>query len=198
MKNKILNTAIEEFLVYGFKSVTMDDIAEKMAISKKTIYTYFKTKTELVEATVMAVFDKINIGINQICSIKKNVIEELFDVKEFLVEHLKGEKSSPQHQLKKYYPRLFNKLKKMQYEVMHDCVEENLSRGIKSGYYRKNININFISRIYFIGIISIKDIELFPKGKHDMKGLMTDYLDYHISGIATEKGIKKLNKILNK
>lgn len=198
MKKKILHTAIDKFLTLGFKSVTMDDIAEKICISKKTIYAHFKTKTSLVDACVMAIFEKINTGIDHICSLEKNAIEELFIIKEFLVENLKGEKNSPQFQLKKFYPRIFSKLQKMQFNVMHECVKENLERGIESGIYRKNINLEFVSRIYFVGIMSIKDIDLFPEARNNMKDLMTTYLDYHIRALATEKGLKKLNQLLSK
>lgn len=197
MKIKILHTAIEKFLTFGFKSVTMDDIAEKICISKKTIYTHFKTKTCLIDACVMVIFDRINTGINHICSLEKNAIEELFIIKEFLVENLKGEKNSPQFQLKKFYPKIFFKLQKMQFDVMHDCVKDNLERGIKSGIYRNDINKEFVSRIYFVGIMSIKDIDLFPEARNNMKELMTTYLNYHIRALATEKGLKKLNQLLS-
>ncbi|MCF6350704.1 MAG: TetR/AcrR family transcriptional regulator [Flavobacteriaceae bacterium] len=196
MQEKILNTAIEEFLTNGFKSVTMDDIATKLAISKKTIYIYYKNKTTLVEATVMAVFDKINLGIDCICALEKNAIEELFNIKEFVIENLNGEKNSPQYQLKKYYPLLFAKLHSMQFEVIQKCVSENIIRGIKSGIYRKEVDIDFITRIYFSGIIAIKDIDLFPLGKNNMKLMLEFFLDYHIRAIATVKGVKKLNQLL--
>ncbi len=196
MQQKILNTSNDLFLSYGFKSVTMDDIAKKLGMSKKTIYTYYKTKTDLVKACVMDVFSQISTGIDLICSIDNNPIEELFNIKTFVLNHLKSEKSSPLFQLKKYYPKFFNELQKKQFEVMHECVQENLKRGISSNTYRKDIDIDFISRIYFSGVTVIKDIELFPKGEQNMKGLMTDYLDYHIRAIATEKGIKKLEKLL--
>ena len=64
-------------------------------------------------------------------------------------------------------------------------------------YFRKEINIEFVSRMYFIGIMSIKDIDLFPDAKNNMKELMTTYLNYHIRALATEKGVKKLNQILS-
>ena len=198
MKEKILHTANDLFLTYGFKSVTMDEIAQHIGISKKTIYTFYKTKNELVEACVFMVFDQISTGIDAICALKKNPIEEFFDIKEFVTDNLKGEKTSPQYQLKKYYPNLFYTLKNKQFEVMEDCVKENLERGIKSGYFRKDVDIDFISRIYFSGVISVKDIELFPQGKKDMEALMTNYLDYHIRAIATSKGIKKLETLLRK
>ena len=196
MKDKILDTANEMFLTLGFKSVTMDDIAEKMSISKKTIYTFYSTKSKLVEACVMDVFNAVSHGIDQICIIGLSPIEELFEVKDFVLHHLKSEKSSPLFQLKKYYTKFFHELQKKQFEVMSECVQENLNKGIEQGLYRKEIDVDFISRIYFSGITMIKDIELFPKGIKNMQGLQTEYLEYHIRAIATTKGIKELEKML--
>jgi len=196
MKEKILNTANEMFLTYGFKSVTMDDIAVKMSISKKTIYAFYKTKSKLVEASVLDVFQTISQGIDQICIIGKNPIEELFEVKDFVLKNLKSEKSSPLFQLKKYYNKFFLELQKKQFEVMSECVQENLKRGIEEGLYRNEIDVDFISRIYFVGTTMIKDIELFPKGIDKMDELQTGYMEYHLRAIATKEGIKELEKML--
>ena len=144
----------------------------------------------------MDVFDQVCLGINHICSLNNNPIDELFKIKEFILHQLKNENTSPFFQLKKYYPTFYHELQKKQFEVMHDCVQENLRKGIKNGYFRKNINIDFISRIYFSGVTAVKDIEFFPKGKNNMKGLMNDYLTYHIHSIATEKGLKELKQII--
>ncbi len=184
------------FLNYGFKSVTMDDIANEMGISKKTIYVHFPNKTKLVEATTLYMFETISCGIDHIYALEKNPIEEVFDVKKFVMEHLKNEKSSPQYQLQKYYPKIFASLKSKQFEVMQGCVIENLNRGIKLGLYRDNINVNFISRIYFNCMVTLKDQELFPLKAFSMNTLMEYYLEYHLRGICTPKGLEKLNKIL--
>lgn len=196
MKEKILHTATDLFLSLGFKSVTMDDIAEKMAISKKTIYTYFKNKTELVKASVYFVFENISNGIDQICSLDNNPIEEVFLIKDFVLKNLKNEKTSPLFQLKKYYPKLFNELQVKQFDVMQDCVIQNIKKGINQGLFRKGLNLDFIARIYFSGINSLKDNELFPKENTNMQELMEEYLNYHIRAIATEKGIKVLQNEL--
>ncbi len=198
MKEKILYTANEMFLNFGFKSVTMDDIAEKMGISKKTIYTYYKTKTALVKSCVMHVFETISLGIDHICTLQINPIEELFEIKDFVLQNLNNEKSSPLFQLKKYYPNLYTDLQRKQFEVMQKCVKENLKRGIKLGLFRSNLDIDFITRIYFVGVTSIKDVDLFPTAKENMQILMTNYLNYHISAIATEKGQKKVTKLIKK
>ncbi|GGG34575.1 TetR/AcrR family transcriptional regulator [Bizionia arctica] len=197
MRDKILISASDMFLNYGFKSVTMDDIANKIGISKKTIYQHFDTKTKLVEATTLYMFEMISHGIDCICALNKNPIDEIFEIKIFIMEHLKDEKSSPQHQLQKYYPKIFNKLKMNQFCIMQDCVTSNLSRGVTEGYYLTSINIDFISRLYFSSMMSLKDPELFPLNTFSMRDLMDNYLEYHIRGISTEKGIAKLNSVLN-
>ena len=64
MREKIIHKASELFLTLGFKSVTMDDIANALGISKKTIYVHFNNKTKLVEAVTFTLFENICDGID--------------------------------------------------------------------------------------------------------------------------------------
>ncbi len=197
MKQNILDTATDLFLSLGFKSVTMDDLAEKMGISKKTIYAHFKNKTQLVEQTTLNLFHKIAHGIECICDQGKNPIEELYEIKRFALMNLKDEKASPQYQLKKYYPGIYETLHNKQYELVKDCVRSNLQRGMDLGIYRENLNIDFISRIYFAGMTTLKDDRLFPRHVFPMVPLMDQYLEYHLRGIVTSRGRDILNSIIN-
>ena len=197
MKENILHKATDLFLNLGFKSVTMDDLAHEMGISKKTIYSHFDNKTHLVEECTMNLFWYISKGIDHICSLGKNPIEELYEIKRFAMLHLKDERSSPQYQLQKYYPEIHQTLKNKQFEVMRDCTITNLRKGIELGIYRENLNIEFVSRIYFAGVTSIKDHTLFPNDKFPIVDLMDDYLEYHLRGIVTPKGRKILNETIN-
>jgi len=198
MKNKILEKSIEMFLNYGFKSVTMDDISEKLGISKKTIYAHYQNKTKLIEATTLTIFETISTGIDCICELDKNPIEELYAIKGYVMKHLKDEKSSPQYQLQKYYPKLFYTLKKKQLEMMQECVTDNLRKGIEQKLYRSELDVNFISRIYFNGVTGIKDEETFPRDEFTPSYLLESYLEYHIRAIATEKGLQTLQNVLSK
>ena len=198
MRDKILHNAVEMFLNLGFKSVTMDDIAKNSGVSKKTIYAHFSNKTDLVEAVTSYLFETISCGIDLIHEQEQNPIVELFEIKKFVLQHLKDEKSSPQYQLQKYYPKIYATLKKKQFSLMQECIKENLQRGLNKGVFRENLDIDFIARIYFQGMVGIKDKDLFPLQDYSMNTLMNYYLEYHLRGICTKKGIQELeNQLYN-
>lgn len=198
MREQIIHKSAELFLNLGFKSVTMDDIANEMGISKKTIYVHFPNKTKLVEAVTFNLFDTICNGIDCICDNAPNPIEELYSIKMFVMHHLKNEKASPQYQLKKYYPQIHSALKFKQFEKMHQSVQESLEHGVEIGVFRNTIDVDFISRMYFTGMTGIKDNMFFPPEQYQMDYLMESYLEYHLRAIVTEKGMTILNNFINK
>lgn len=198
MKDQIIHKASQLFLNYGFKSVTMDDIANEMGISKKTIYVHFANKEKLVEAVTFFLFETICGGIDDICDASENPIEELYDIKMYVMNHLKNEKTSPQYQLKKYYPEIFRVLNKKQFEKMHQSVSESLVKGIETEVFRSNIDVEFIARLYFNGMMGIKDETIFPRKKFSMNYLMENFLEYHLRAIVTEKGFSILNQFITK
>jgi hypothetical protein len=196
MRNKIIQKSTDLFLKLGFKSVTMDDIANEMAISKKTIYTHFKNKTALVKECTCNTLHNITTGIDEICSLEQNPIEELFEIKKFVMGTIEAEQSSPQYQLQKYYPEIFEGIKESHFEKMMECTRKNLRRGIDQGLYRSNLNIDFIARLYFLGIHGIKDQNLFPIEMFSTQFLTEEYLEYHIRGIVTPEGFLTLKKFI--
>ncbi|WP_162126606.1 TetR/AcrR family transcriptional regulator [Flavobacterium phycosphaerae] len=196
MNTKIIDKATEMYLSFGFKSVTMDDIASKMGISKKTIYQHFENKTDLVEAVTMHLFETISCGIDNIQAMDKNPIEELYAIKDFVLKNLKNESTSPIYQLQKYYPQIHKTLMSRQFEKMGDCVIENLRKGIEQGLFRDDINLELIGRFYFAGMTSIKDAELFNPIQFSSKLVQETYLEYHVRGISTAKGIAVLEEII--
>lgn len=196
MKHKIIQRATGLFLKLGFKSVTMDDIADEMGISKKTIYIHFKNKTALVKQCTFSVMDRISSGIDSICSQDQNPIDELFEIKKFIMVQLENEQSSPQYQLDKYYPEISKALHQSQFDKMMECTKRNIERGINLGLYRKNLDPDFIARVYFVGITGIRDQKFFPVKKFSPKYITDEYLEYHLRGIVTPEGIISLKRFI--
>ena len=196
LEKSIVITSTELFLTLGFKSVTMDDIAEEMKISKKTIYAFFANKEALVQSVVFSMYSYITTNLAQIREKANNPISELYEVKMFIMHQLKGEKTSPQHQLRKYYPNIHNELQKKQFDFMTKSVKKSLTKGVEMKLFRPSIDIDFISRMYFNGMVGIKNVDMFPIEKYTPEQLMENYLDYHLRAIVTEDGMKLLSSYI--
>ena len=196
MEDRILGKAAELFIDNGVKSVTMDEIARELGMSKKTIYAYFETKTQLIEATRLFIFEKIASGIREIKSRKLNPIEELFTIRNFILLSLREDKSSPEFQLKKYYPEIFARLRAKQKSLVESSLLDNIRRGVAEEIYRKGMNEDFIARMYFIGMTGIKDQVIFPKELFGSEELTELFLEYHLRAIVTAKGLEIVNNFV--
>ena len=195
MKEKILNKAEEMFLELGFKSVTMDDLANKLGVSKKTIYEFFDNKLDLIENVAIFIRDKIHQEIDQIISKHYDPIQEMFEIKKVVMRRLKNQKSSPQYQLQKYYPKIFDNLKQSQVSKMEDCITLNIERGLEEKYYRQDINKIFVCKIYISGMLNLKDEELFKDSELTPKQLYEEFMKYHLRSIVDTKGKSRLAEL---
>lgn len=196
MKEQIQNKATELFLQQGFKSVTMDDIAEEIGISKKTIYAHYSTKSKLIEASVSKLIEEISQGIENLKAKNLNPVVENFKVKVYVQRMLKNEKTSPQYQLKKYYPKIYENIRTTKFDITQRYGIDNLQRGITTGDYRANMQISFVSKIHFAGMLAIKDKALFSEDEYSNNKLMDYLLEYHLRAICTPKGLATLEEFL--
>ena len=198
MKQTILQKAGEAFLKYGFKSITMDDIANELAISKKTIYKFFKNKEELVDETVSHVHDTMHKEIFCICDKGYNAIQENFEIKNMFKNMFKNSDDSPMFQLEKYYPKTYHKIMVNEFTMFKDCILTNLKKGIKEGTYRSDIDQDLITKFYFSLAMSVHNSNLHTYNKNTLNKLETSVLEYHTRAIATIKGLKILEEQLEK
>ena len=193
MKDKIINKAKEMFLRLGFKSITMDDIACEMCISKKTIYKYFSNKDILIEESIQMVHKEIHETIDKIVAQNFNAIEENFEIRRMFKEMFKSAESSPIYQLKKHYPEIYEKVLSMQVSVCEECFRDNIIKGINEGLYRKDLDIENYVKFYYTLIFSINENTMLEK---DAQELELKALEYHIRAMASLAGIVELEKQL--
>jgi AcrR family transcriptional regulator len=194
VKNKILNGAETLFLRYGFKSITMDDIARELGLSKKTLYQFFEDKTKLVDETVTRhIQQEINYCSN-LCSTVKNPIEFMLTLTDSFGELKKQINQSILFDLKKYFKPSWDKLNKFRVEFIYNEVLNNLKAGKEQGLYHDEINEE-LTAVFYIHLI---DFLLNPDNYHDLKQdfkvIHSEMMRYHLRAICTEKGIKLLKK----
>jgi len=193
LKN-ILVKVRELYMKYGIKSITMDDVARELGISKKTLYQYVTDKDDLV-GKVMD--NEIAIRQEEICNcfrIGYNAIEELFEISILMNKLMRDQNPATEHDLKKYYPQHFQKIVNARREGIINYILLNLKKGIKEGLYRKEMNKEVISKLYLWRIENAQISELFSAEEFSSIKLFVELLNYHVRGIATEKGIVELEK----
>ena len=193
MKCKIISKATDMFLKLGFKSVTMDDIAGEMCISKKTIYKYFENKELLIEESTQEVQKEMQQTIESIVAMNYNAIEENFQIRQMFKEMFKSTDTSPLYQLKKHYPEIHQKVLQCQVQECENCFRQNIEKGIKQGLYRKDLNMESYIKFYYILIFSINEN---TRSEKEAFALEMEALEYHTRAMATPKGIIELEKQL--
>jgi AcrR family transcriptional regulator len=193
MKDKIISKASDLFLKLGFKSVTMDDIAGEMCISKKTIYKYFCNKEILIEETSAMVHAEIHSIIGNIVSKNHNAIEENFEIRKMFKEMFQSLDNSPIYQMKKHYPEIHKKIVAREIDECNTVFKQNIVKGIEQGLYRKEISIENYMKFYYTLVFGIK--EEISSEKEGQK-LELEILEYHTRAMATAEGIIELEKQL--
>jgi AcrR family transcriptional regulator len=190
----LLNKVRELYTKYGIKSITMDDIALELGISKKTLYQFVTDKDDLVGKFIDFEIELRQEKIFKCFRIGFNAIEELFEISLFMNKMIRDQNPATEHDLRKYYPHHYLKIVKSRRERMYNYILLNLEKGKKEGLYREDLNEEIIAKLYLSRSENAHYNELFTVEEFTSIKLFTELLNYHVRGIATEKGIGVLEK----
>jgi hypothetical protein len=198
LKN-ILEKVRTLYVRYGIKSVTMDDVARELGISKKTLYQHVIDKNDLVikvfDLEVDETFSEFDCAFDP----KSNAIEQLLAVHKWVSKKLKDYSPVSDYDLKKYYPDLYRKLSKVRKERIYNFIINNLQKGKEEGLYRKELDIDIIAKIHVSRIQNTFDSDLLTNEEKTSLKVFYEFFIYHIRGIASELGIHLLEeKLQNK
>lgn len=195
-KLDILLRSTAVFLRLGIKSVTMDDLARELGMSKKTIYRFFKDKNELVVAIIREKVNKDCEVASCVQGGQVNAIEEMFQISEFITEELKNVTPTVFFDLKKYHPEAWEILEKHKWEFVRSLIKSNIERGIAEGLYRKNCDAEILSIMYVVGTDFISNTHLFPWPTYKFQDVYMQMIQQHLFGLSNTKGREYLKQKL--
>jgi TetR/AcrR family transcriptional regulator, cholesterol catabolism regulator len=181
---------------YGIKSVTMDDVARELGISKKTLYAFVCDKDELVDKVIQYQTEKHGEIYQEIFNRSLNAVEELLEVNKSTNLIMKDHSHVIDYDLKKYYPDIYKKIHENQREGMYNGVLENMRKGKREGLFRQDLNEEVIAKLYVSRIMCMTDNPVFTTDEFTSPRFFTEIIIYHIRGIANEKGIQVLEEKL--
>ncbi|WP_372755191.1 TetR/AcrR family transcriptional regulator [Labilibaculum sp.] len=191
-KDNIISTSSALFFQYGIKSVTMDDIASKMGISKKTLYQFFSNKRELIDQVCEWQLSNPKFSFKSDQIVKLNALDQYFEFFKFVNEILQQKSDTLDYDLKKYYPKIWDKFKDAKIKQFYTEILYNLQKGIDEEFYRSELNIDFISKnlVSFYLNLSITEYQVFSSDEVFNRNTHRELTLYHLYGICTNKGIE--------
>ena len=192
----ILQGASELFMRYGVKSITMDEIARHLAVSKKTIYQHFVDKDELVISFTQMVLQQQKTEMMKLEDNGTNVMESLRDISEFLRHKVCNINPSLLFDLKKYFPPAWKTFTEYKKNFLKDHLKRILERGMKEGYFRPDLNMEILSKMRIEQVEMIFNPDVFSESEFDIAEVHMHSFQHFVYGICTLKGHEEFGRLM--
>jgi TetR/AcrR family transcriptional regulator, cholesterol catabolism regulator len=197
VKEKIIEAASTLFMSYGVKSVTMDDIAKNLGVSKKTIYQEFADKNELVLLFVERHLIRYEAEFKQIGKSASNAIEELYLASLCLRKIVEETSPNVMYDLKKYHAEAWNHYLGYKNSLFKDNVKKVIERGMQEGVFRDTIDPEILSTVRIEEVQLCFNLDLFPKEQFKMAEVQIQVFQNFVLGLLTDKGRELWNSYQN-
>ncbi|ARS36826.1 TetR/AcrR family transcriptional regulator [Pontibacter actiniarum] len=194
LKEKIKRAAFSMFCQRGIKSVSMDDIAQHLAMSKKTLYKWFKNKDEVVYEATADYLCCVQHDCEGYIEQAQNAIDELFQVMALTKQVFSQTHPSIFHDLQKYHHDSWQLWLQHKNSFMLQKVKANIIRGMREGLYRKDLNVDIMARMRLAILELPFNAEVFPPHEYEIKQVQLAVLEHYMLGMATLKGHKLINE----
>jgi len=186
-EKEIIARAAEIFSRYGIKSITMDELARQIGISKKTLYQYFTDKNDLVEKALNTIMDQNQCLMNNIDK-NLNAIEEMMEVYRYVNEMIRSHNPILEFDLERFFPQLFKKLRETHRFHTYSMLLENLKKGKAEAYYRADIDDEILAKLSLLRIEYFMHSDLITTEELHSNKFFTEVFKYHLFGIISKKG----------
>jgi len=194
IKEKLIESITPILLKYGVRSVSMDDMAKMLGISKKTIYSHIENKKGLIQTVISSYIKKEQKEVSKIRKKASNAIEEMTLIARFNIDSLRTMSPMIVYELKKYHPSTWKYIETTHFEFIKTTIQNNLIRGKKENLYRDDVDENIITQLYFgLSMVCI-DEDVFDSETIPLSTRFSSMIIYHLNGVTNEKGKKELKK----
>jgi TetR/AcrR family transcriptional regulator, cholesterol catabolism regulator len=190
IKERIIAKAREQFFRYGVKSVTMDDIASELGISKKTIYQHFEDKDAIVHQLMLTEMENDKCDWEALSESSKNVIEKTVKSMDIFKQVFSEINPSTFFDIKKYHPKTWELFQEHKQNFILGSIRQDLLEGIEQGFFRPEIKVDILAKMRMEQVELGFDPQMFPPNKFSIIEVELTMLDHFIRGVLTEKGLE--------
>jgi len=194
IREKILEGTELLFTRYGIRSVSMDDIARHLSVSKKTLYQHFADKDELVFRMSERYLAKTSRNYEEIQNTSSNSVEELSRISIRIKQDFESMNPSLLFDLQKFHPKAWNLYNQHKANVINESVVRNINQGIKDGLFRSDLNPNILARVRMAMLESGFNENIFPRDEFNFLEVQSQIFELFVHGLCTDKGRKQYLK----
>ena len=193
-KERIQAKADELFMRYGIRSVSMNDIATELGMSKKTLYQFFADKDELVDAVVDKELKRGQCDCVECNQQSKDAVDEIFITMEKIADQFRNMNPMVLYDLEKFHIKSFQKFLTHKNEFLLEVIRKNIERGIDEELFRPEINVDVMSKFRLESLMIAFNITVFPPKKYNLVEVTQEIIEHYLYGLATLKGYKLILK----
>jgi AcrR family transcriptional regulator len=189
IKKKIVDSAFELFKKYGIRSVTMDDIARHLGMSKKTIYQSFSEKDEIVLAVTKMHECMWEERATHLAQTSDNAIEELLKFSMVFRDQMRQMNPSLMFDLFKYHREAWQEWITYKNKVIRKKIVDTINRGISESYFRADLKVDILATFRVEQVEMAFSESIFPREQYKLEDVQMQLFDHFIYGCLTRKGI---------
>ena len=193
-EDRIIESATELFYRFGIKSITMDDVARHLAMSKKTLYNHFSDKNEMVLKCFQHDLVNRECMFKGISENAPDAVGELMQLMKYMETMYSTINPNLFYDIQKHYPNVWKLFREFKEKRLMVSIEENLQKGVEQGLYRKDMNIRIVARLRMEEVEMGFNPQLFPPDKYNFAKVQLELFNHFLHGIVTIKGHKLINK----
>jgi TetR/AcrR family transcriptional regulator, cholesterol catabolism regulator len=193
-KERISIKSDELFNRYGIRSVSMDDIASALGMSKKTLYQYYADKEELVSAVFETLIQENKKRCICDCEASENSIHEFFLALDMMQEMFSKMNPMLLYDMQKYHPRVYSKFLAHKNDFIFQIMRSNLEKGIRDELYRADIDVDVVAKFRIESVFLAFNSDVFPNNRTHLVHIEQQLADLFLFGIVTTKGHKLVQK----
>lgn len=192
VKQELLEKSEQLFLRYGIRSVSMDDLARELGISKKTVYQYVQNKDDLIQQVFARRMETERTDMAGIQRNSADAVEEILQIGRYVIAKLRVMNANVLYDLHKYYGPTWKRMEKIHSDHIGGVIRENLRKGVEQGLYRANLHIDIIAKLFTGKTALVADEAYFSQQDYNLEQLFRQHLLYHIYGVAAPRGLELL------
>lgn len=191
---KILSASAELFRQYGFKTITMDDIARRAGISKKTLYQHFANKEEVVNESLIWYKQHMTTNCEAQIEGSENAIEAMVRMLAFMDEMHKRINPMALFEMQRFYPVAYNTFRDQLIARDVVMIKDNILQGIKEGLYREDVDADLMARYRIETSLLILQPNLLVSDRTSLMSVALEIGEHFLYGIMNSKGEKLYQK----